>query len=45
MEVLGKRKIVQFHLKGESSYKVIGKPGTTEQTLTGSESEDWFEKN
>ncbi len=32
-------------LKGEGQYKVIGKPGTTEQALTGSESEDWGEKN
>jgi carboxyl-terminal processing protease len=45
IEVLNDSKTYSSILKGEGTYKVIGKPGTTEQALTGSESEDWGEKN
>ena len=45
MEVLQNSKLYTSILNGEGTYKVIGKPGTTEQSLTGSESEDWLEKN
>ena len=45
IEVLNNNKTYASILKGEGEYKVIGKPGTTEQALTGSESEDWGEKN
>jgi carboxyl-terminal processing protease len=45
IETLNNPKTYASILKGEGDYKVIGKPGTTEQALTGSESEDWGEKN
>ena len=45
IEVLNDGKFYASILKGEGDHKVIGKPGTTEQALTGSESEDWGEKN
>jgi carboxyl-terminal processing protease len=45
VELLNNNKTYASILKGEGDYKVIGKPGTTEQALTGSESEDWGEKN
>jgi len=45
IELLNDNKTYASILKGEGVYKVIGKPGTTEQALTGSESEDWGEKN
>ena len=45
IELLNDNKTYSSILKGDGSYKVIGKPGTTEQALTGSESEDWGEKN
>lgn len=45
IEVLNDNKTYSSILNGEGAYKVIGKPGTTEQALTGSESEDWGEKN
>ena len=44
IDVLNDNKLYSSILAGEGSYKVIGKPGTTDQALTGSESEDW-EKN
>ncbi len=45
IEVLNNNNTYSSILKGEGAYKVIGKPGTTEQALTGSETEDWGEKN
>lgn len=45
IELLNDSKTYTSILKGEGKYKVIGKPGTTEQALTGSESEDWGERN
>ena len=45
IEVLNDDKTYSSILKGEGGYKVIGKPGTTAQALTGSESEEWGEKN
>ncbi|CAN5402595.1 hypothetical protein BH11BAC1_BH11BAC1_08890 [soil metagenome] len=45
IEVLNDNKTYSSIIKGEGEHKIIGKPGTTEQALTGSESEDWGEKN
>jgi carboxyl-terminal processing protease len=45
IEVLNDNKTYTAILSGEGEHKIIGKPGTTEQALTGSESEDWGEKN
>jgi carboxyl-terminal processing protease len=44
-EILNDNKMYSSILAGEGSYKVIGKPGTTQQALTGSESEDFYDKN
>jgi carboxyl-terminal processing protease len=43
-EVLANKEMYSSILAGQGQYKIIGKPGTTEQALTGSESEDFFEK-
>jgi len=45
IEVLNDSKTYSSILNGEGDHKIIGKPGTTEQALTGSESEEWGEKN
>jgi carboxyl-terminal processing protease len=43
-EVMNDSKLYSSILAGQGQYKVIGKPGTTEQALTGSESEDFMEE-
>ena len=45
IEVLNDSTTYMSILRGDGVHKIIGKPGTTEQALTGSESEDWGEKN
>jgi hypothetical protein len=42
--VLSDKTLYSSILAGQGQYKVIGKPGTTEQALTGSESEDFMER-
>jgi carboxyl-terminal processing protease len=44
-EVLSDFKLYSSILAGQGQYKVIGKPGTTEQALTGSESEDFMDRD
>jgi carboxyl-terminal processing protease len=43
-EVLSTKELYSSILAGQGQYKIIGKPGTTEQALTGSESEDFMER-
>jgi len=45
IEVLNDSKLYSSIVTGEGAYKTIGKPGTTESALTGSESEDWLDRN
>jgi carboxyl-terminal processing protease len=44
-EVLANKEMYSSILAGQGQYKIIGKPGTTEQALTGSESEDFMDRD